>query len=679
MAQAGRRPGAHPRERRARASSPGAQRTSSRTSSRRPTMLATLRCRSGAGARAFAGAGRTARLAPSSRSMPVPIHGAFRFTQLLSYRDRLALVDFDGFEQGHPMCDVGSFVAHLYYLLRQGRDWTRRRRSAAARRRSSSAYRAADALGHAGARPCSWYTAGHPGGEARAEVRQAPEGRRRREDRVTCSSLAEGLLDGRLTLADRVVTPIRRAACSPPRNIPTRRPRCRSWRRVASEDAMATLFAAHLAPGWTLRRCRIQRSALLSGPRLSVGLQPARLRRATGEAAVLSLLARAFGDEPVPEAFRAAPPTRDAGRAGCRASCRNLGLALWTFPDDPGVLGLADVWRRGGATVRSRRRAGARAVDRDRRPGSETVLVSYVPAKRCILRYDRLDHARPEPFYGKVYANDDAAVLLRPNADRCGTSRNAHAPELRSGATAGLRRASQRALAGVAGRRTAARDARWARCPGALATCRGGARGAAPLPLQPERRWRLEEETAKLRPGARRAGPLPSRIAVPRSIASSATCWPRRPVNRTRLVPVHGDFHCNQVLVQEERVADHRFRPVRTWAIRCTTSARFLSRFRALRARQAERRSSDRSAAAPSCRRTRSWCRGGWIAAGSGGSMAALLVNRQALEIGEEACRPAAASRWRCCSRRRTTCGGGRHDSRCTRRSIRARCRPRRQ
>jgi aminoglycoside phosphotransferase (APT) family kinase protein len=46
----------------------------------------------------------------------VPVHGAFRFTQLLTYRDQLALVDFDGFKQGHPMCDVGSFVAHLWYL-----------------------------------------------------------------------------------------------------------------------------------------------------------------------------------------------------------------------------------------------------------------------------------------------------------------------------------------------------------------------------------------------------------------------------------------------------------------------------------------------------------------------------------------------------------------------------------
>jgi aminoglycoside phosphotransferase (APT) family kinase protein len=51
---------------------------------------------------------------------PAPIHGAFRFTQLLTYRDRLALVDFDGFRQGDPMVDVGSFVAHLFYLFAKG-------------------------------------------------------------------------------------------------------------------------------------------------------------------------------------------------------------------------------------------------------------------------------------------------------------------------------------------------------------------------------------------------------------------------------------------------------------------------------------------------------------------------------------------------------------------------------
>lgn len=50
----------------------------------------------------------------------VPIHGAFRFTQLLTYRGRLALIDFDGFRSGHAACDAGSFIAHLYYLHAKG-------------------------------------------------------------------------------------------------------------------------------------------------------------------------------------------------------------------------------------------------------------------------------------------------------------------------------------------------------------------------------------------------------------------------------------------------------------------------------------------------------------------------------------------------------------------------------
>ena len=48
---------------------------------------------------------------------PVPSHTAFRFSQLLDFRGRLAVVDFDGFRAGHPMCDAGSFVAHLLYLV----------------------------------------------------------------------------------------------------------------------------------------------------------------------------------------------------------------------------------------------------------------------------------------------------------------------------------------------------------------------------------------------------------------------------------------------------------------------------------------------------------------------------------------------------------------------------------
>jgi aminoglycoside phosphotransferase (APT) family kinase protein len=85
----------------------------------------------------------------------VPIHGAFRFTQLLSYRERLALVDFDGFRQGHPMCDVGSFAAHIHYLHAKGEIGDADR--AAALENFLTAYRAHAPWGTPAA-ALGWYT-----------------------------------------------------------------------------------------------------------------------------------------------------------------------------------------------------------------------------------------------------------------------------------------------------------------------------------------------------------------------------------------------------------------------------------------------------------------------------------------------------------------------------------------
>jgi hypothetical protein len=64
---------------------------------------------------------------------PVPIHGAFRLSQLLIAGDKIGLVDFDGFLQGDPIVDVGSFVAHLLYLVVKG-DLTEEQSRAAIRR-----------------------------------------------------------------------------------------------------------------------------------------------------------------------------------------------------------------------------------------------------------------------------------------------------------------------------------------------------------------------------------------------------------------------------------------------------------------------------------------------------------------------------------------------------------------
>lgn len=128
--------------------------------------------------------------------VPTPIHGAFRFTQLLSYRDRLALVDFDGFKQGHPMCDVGSFTAHLYYLFAK-------QELAAAPTQAAvtaflDAYRAATPWGTP-ERALQWYTA------VILVAKHAQKCVKRLKDDGDTKirhmlELAESLLDGRLTL-----------------------------------------------------------------------------------------------------------------------------------------------------------------------------------------------------------------------------------------------------------------------------------------------------------------------------------------------------------------------------------------------------------------------------------------------------------------------------------------------
>lgn len=61
------------------------------------------------------------RSLPQLPAMPrVPIHGAFRLSQLLMVNGEIALLDFDGFLRGDPVSDVSSFVAHLLYLVVKG-------------------------------------------------------------------------------------------------------------------------------------------------------------------------------------------------------------------------------------------------------------------------------------------------------------------------------------------------------------------------------------------------------------------------------------------------------------------------------------------------------------------------------------------------------------------------------
>jgi aminoglycoside phosphotransferase (APT) family kinase protein len=61
---------------------------------------------------------------------PRSIHGAFRLSQLLRVTSGLALVDFDAFQLGNPMEDVGGFVAYLLYRPMKGKLTQQQSRSA---------------------------------------------------------------------------------------------------------------------------------------------------------------------------------------------------------------------------------------------------------------------------------------------------------------------------------------------------------------------------------------------------------------------------------------------------------------------------------------------------------------------------------------------------------------------
>jgi aminoglycoside phosphotransferase len=394
---------------------------------------------------------------------------------------------------------------------------------------------------------------------------------------------------------------------------------------IANEGAMATLFGAHLLPGWTLARCHIKEVRYYPGATCLLSYH-LRLEAEGREESTLVLHARAFGAEPVPDAFRTRPPlSTPAGRLP--SFLPQLGLALWMFPDDPGILGLAEVWRRGGA-VFDRPGILEHSPWPGRRPAIDSTVVSYVPAKRCILRYDRLDLERPDPVFGKVYANEDARQLYAQMRDLWEYAGRA-APELVLARPLGYDPGS---------------NALWQSSPGgepmleALgavdlpATMRRVAAALAALhraDVRPSRVWSGEEEHTKLERA--RAALLRFYPSLGREIESVlGAILATGPGSPPRQVPVHGDFHCNQVLVQEDRVAVIDF-DLFGLGDPLHDVARFLSRFRAF--------TTDRMPVEDARRAIESFVstyeilvpwrldrrRLGWLAA-------ALLVNRQALK-----------------------------------------------
>jgi len=394
---------------------------------------------------------------------------------------------------------------------------------------------------------------------------------------------------------------------------------------VASEEAMSALFAAHLAPGWSLRSCRIKDARYYPGYTCLLAYN-LKCTSPAGEEAAVTLYGRAFGTEPVPEAFRARRELATA--VGPLPSfLPPLALGLWTFPDDPGMQGLGEVWRAGGGLF-ERPDLLHPAPWGTLRPDIDTTLVSYVPSKRCILRYDTQDEVTPTTFFGKVYAAEDAAALYGTMQELWSYAR-LEAPELRLGRPLG---------------HDARLNAVWQASPGGEpllevleeadlpAVFRRTAAALAALhrgDMRPARRWCLREETDKLwrsRAALLRFYPMLEHdieAVLGRLIATS-------PPEAENLVPVHGDFHCNQVLVGDGHVAIIDF-DLFGCGDPLHDVGRFLSRFRAY----ARGRLSDLDAASAEQsflstyeilvpwsvdRRRLAWM------------MATLLVNRQALK-----------------------------------------------
>jgi aminoglycoside phosphotransferase (APT) family kinase protein len=205
-------------------------------------------------------------------------------------------------------------------------------------------------------------------------------------------------------------------------------------------------------------------------------------------------------------------------------------------------------------------------------------LVSYVPAKRCILRYDQLDHAQPESFYGKVYAHDDAARLFAQMQALWDYSQR-RAPELVLARPLGCDPKS---------------NALWQSSPGGEALLevmdpetlpdimRRVAAALAALhraDVEPERIWSVQDETVKLERARAALGRFYPTL-VPQIDTVLGALVHSAPPEAARRVPVHGDFHCNQVLVRDDRVAIIDF-DLCGRGDPLHDVARFLSRFRA--------------------------------------------------------------------------------------------------
>lgn len=343
---------------------------------------------------------------------------------------------------------------------------------------------------------------------------------------------------------------------------------------ITSASVMHGLFAVYLESGWKLRRLRVRDVRYRPGESclLTYRLQ---CKGQNKLAVDLVLHARAFPQGEVPDVFRTRPPlATPVGRLP--SYLPQASLALWRFPEDPGLLGASTLWNRGASLFDEEQRLDARPWTR-RRPRIDTSVERYVPSERCVLRYD-VGSDPSRSFRGKVYDQRTDASSTYRNACHLWDWARVHALELHMPRPLGCNRRLNaiwfqpedgvpllREIGNIDLPRTMRQVA------AALASLHRSA-------LRPARRLRVRDEAARVmraRETLLRFYPKLER-EINRLLQPLIASQPEE-TGDTR--PLHGDFHCNQVQLVGDRVS---FRDIDPFALGDPLQdvARFLARFR---------------------------------------------------------------------------------------------------
>ena len=350
-------------------------------------------------------------------------------------------------------------------------------------------------------------------------------------------------------------------------------PVLRQLPEVTSPAVMRALFAVCVEPGWTLRRLRVRNIRYRPHESCLLAYQ---LSCTTQQKPGLNVVlhARAFAAGAAPEAFRTRPPlATPVGRVP--SFLPQADLALWRFPDDPGLLGASSLWHRGAALFEEKGILDVRPWSR-RRPRIEVSLERYVPSERCVLRYQ--EAGDPTRFFrGKVYdARTDAAAAYEQACELWDWSRT-HALELQLPRPLGCHRRLNAVWYEGQNGRPFLPEIASVDLPSTMRKVAAALASLHRSVLRPTRRLLVADAAADLertRDTLLRFYPRLEREIT--GVVQPLLDAPLADVAEPR--PLHGNFHCNQVQLVGRRVA---FRDIDQFSLGdpLLDVARFLARF----------------------------------------------------------------------------------------------------